>query len=260
MASIIHFQNGAGDKQAEVRALINERPLTIHVLGGQDYTIMRTPDHDLELATGFLFSEGVVDRFDEILMLDQCPSGPDRIQVRLHGARKMPRRSLHLISSCGLCGREDIEKLVHGLEPVTDDFTVRAEYLYVLPRAVLARQALFQQTGGSHAAALFEAEGDILILREDVGRHNALDKVLGHALARKISFKGKGIYLSGRASLEMIVKAARAQIAVVAAASAPTALAVELAQRVGITLCGFVRGQEIAVYSHDRRIQPGKGR
>lgn len=255
LTSVIHFQCGHEQKQAEVRALVNERPLTIHVLGGEQYTIMRTPDHDRELAVGFLFTEGVIDNFEEIIMLEQCPHSPDRIRVRLRREREMPRRSLHLTSSCGLCGRQDVDKLVRNLELLTDDVKVRAERLYALPGMVMECQTLFQQTGGSHAAALFDAEANILILREDIGRHNALDKVLGHALAVKIPFQSKGLFLSGRASLEMIIKAARARVTLVAAASAPSALAVELALRLGITLCGFVRGREITVYSHDRRIQ-----
>lgn len=254
---IIHFQSGATQKQSEVRSLISERLLTIHLLGGEQYTTMRTPGHDQELAVGFLFTEGVIESLEDIVLLEQCPRSPDRIQVRLRRERKAARRAMPMTSSCGLCGHPDIEQLTRSLEPIIDDLQVFASQLYSLPVLVLEQQTLFQQTGGSHAAALFDAAGNILVLREDIGRHNALDKVLGCALARSISFAGKGLYLSGRVSIEMIIKAARARVALVAAASAPSALAVELAAGVGITLCGFVRGQEIAVYSHERRIQSG---
>ncbi|MCL5270618.1 MAG: formate dehydrogenase accessory sulfurtransferase FdhD, partial [bacterium] len=275
LTTVTHMQRGAALPQIDARVLVNEAPLTIDVRFGipparrgdgradakacRRFVIMRTPGQDAELAAGFLFTDGA----EDIFRLEQRPRRPgpgrqsDRVAVWLRRRRGIPRRTLLLASSCGLCGRAGIAKLVRGLEPATDALHVRAERLYALPGLVMERQILFRQTGGSHAAALFDAEGNVLVLCEDIGRHNALDKALGHALGRRMPLAGKGIYLSGRASLEMIVKAARARVALVAAASAPSALAAELALRLGITLCGFVRGREITIYSRADRILGG---
>jgi FdhD protein len=256
-APIVHFRRGASQRDTALRTLITERPLAIEVRGGNRYTLMRTPGHDRELAIGFLFTEGIIDGLDDILLLEDCPDNPDLLRVRLRNEKELPQRSLHLSSSCGLCGHQEIEALVAGLGEITSDATVPAALLHVLPATVLERQGLFRRTGGAHAAALFDREGHILALREDIGRHNALDKVLGKALIGNLPFEHRGIFLSGRASLEMIIKAARARAIVVASAKAPSALAVELSRRVGITLCGFVRGDEFAVFSHERRIRGG---
>jgi FdhD protein len=132
---------------------------------------------------------------------------------------------------------------------------VDLEVVYRVPRALRARQALFERTGGCHAAALFDERGEILVLGEDLGRHSALDKVLGHALRTGVPTQGEGVILSGRTSLEMIVKAARAGVGLVLAISAPSDAAVDAAARLGITLCGFARGDEVAVYTHERRLR-----
>jgi len=252
--SIVHYQRGAPGKRDAVRTLIDERLLTLEVSGGGSYSLMRTPGRDRELAVGFLFTEGIIDTLDDILTLEECLDNHDLIRVRVRQAKELPGRSLRLMSSCGLCGHPQIDELVAGLGTVAEGGMLHAEHLYALPAAVLERQGLFRQTGGAHAAALFDMEGRVMVVREDIGRHNALDKALGHALFERFSCDSLGIYLSGRASLEMIVKAAQARAVVVASAKAPSALAAEVAERTGMTLCGFVRGREFAVYCHERRI------
>lgn len=234
-------------------AVIMERPLTVEV-DGATYTLLRTPGSDRELAVGFLFTEGLITRVSDILMLQECPDSPDVINVKTSSPGNKPPRSLMITSSCGLCGREDIGALVAALGCVESSWRVPLRTLYTLPAAVRALQPLFAQTGGAHASALFDATGRVLCVKEDVGRHNGLDKLIGHALLRNLPLNNLGVFLSGRTSLELITKAARARIPVLAAVGAPTAIAAEAADRLGITLCGFLREERISVYAHGERI------
>jgi FdhD protein len=265
-ATVIHWRLLDGRPQGrepQGRQLIAEEPLTMEVVGAGagGYTIMRTPGHDRELVVGFLFSEGMIRGATEVKALVECPENPNLISVRLAGGEvpgtgPAPVRSLPVGSACGLCGRAGVEELVAGLPAVKADFKVPVDVFGGLPLLLRARQEIFQATGAGHAAALFDAEGRLLVLREDLGRHNAFDKILGHALLTGMATADKGVLLSGRVSLEMVAKAARAGIPVVAAISAATAAAVEAAERLGICLCGFVRGDEVTVYTHPERIEP----
>jgi FdhD protein len=234
-------------------AVIQERPLRIEV-DGAAYTLLRTPGADRELVAGFLFTEGIIARAEDILLLSECPDSPDAILVRTANPGEKPRRSLLITSSCGMCGRDDIPALVAALGRVTGDFQIPLATIYRVPATVRARQQLFAATGGAHAAAVFAADGSVSFVKEDVGRHNALDKLIGHALLRGIALDGMGLFLSGRTSLEMIAKAARARIPLVAAVGAPTTAAIDAAGPCGITLCGFLRDDRISVYSHVERI------
>ena len=257
--AIVHFRRGLPKRAVEERLLIEERPLTIDVVGTGQFTIMRTPGFEEELITGFLFSEGLIDRVEQVLLVDECPSSPDQYRVRITSEKQnKSRRNLTVSSSCGLCGRTDLGELVKHLGVVSEGIEVEKDVLYRLPKLVAPQQTLFAKTGGSHAAALFASDGKIILVREDLGRHNALDKVVGSALLTDLPLADKGIFLSGRASLEMVLKAARSRIALVAAVSAPSSRAVEAAKQFGITLCGFVRGEEFAVYCHDWRIHDGE--
>ena len=233
--------------------VIQERPLTLDV-NGTTYTLLRTPGTDRELAVGFLFTEGLIARLDDILLLGECPDSPDAINIKISDTRVQPRRSLLITSSCGLCGREDIQAMVDALGRVESAFQIPLATVYLLPATVRQLQPLFDATGGAHASALFDATGRILGVKEDVGRHNALDKLIGHALLRALPLNNLGVFLSGRTSLELITKAARARIPLLAAVGAPTATAVEAADRLGITLCGFLRDERISVYSQGGRI------
>lgn len=241
------------------RTLAQEAPLVIRVNAGRDYTLMRTPGDDGELVTGFLLTEQFIDGLTDLLELRQEPRTPNLVEVQVAGkGRPAPDRTLLVGSSCGLCGRTDIPELLAGLAPVAEGFAIAPDVLYRVPGLVREQQALFRATGATHAAALFDADGKVLAMREDIGRHCAFDKLIGHALQARLPLAQCGAFLSGRVSIEMIVKAARAGISLVAAVSAPTAAAVEAAERLGITLCGFARGEEFTVYAREDRIAAGR--
>ncbi len=234
--------------------VVIERPLKIEV-NESSYTLLRTPGADRELCVGFLFTEGLIEKLGDILILRQCPDSADSLTVKVSDTREKPSRSMLITSSCGLCGREDIEAMVDALGRVESSLQVSPEMMYRLPETVRARQELFDLTGGAHASAFFDEDGNILGVKEDVGRHNALDKLIGQAIMQELPMNSSGVFLSGRTSLEMIVKAARARIPVVAAVGAPTEIAAEAAERLGITLCGFLRDQRLSVYTHGWRIR-----
>ncbi|MCX6996909.1 MAG: formate dehydrogenase accessory sulfurtransferase FdhD [Kiritimatiellaeota bacterium] len=239
-------------------AVILERPLSV-VVDDTTYTLLCTPGADRELVVGFLFTEGLITKLSDILLLRECPESPDVITVKTANAQDKPRRTLLITSSCGLCGREDLDAMVAALGRVESPWRVSVATVYRVPAAVRARQPLFDLTGGAHAAAFFDAAGQVLCAKEDVGRHHALDKLIGHALLRGRALGDVGVFLSGRTSLELIVKAARARLPVVAAVGAPTAAAVETADRLGITLCGFLRDEQLSVYTHGWRVAELKG-
>lgn len=248
-----------GDIPAEARKssatdpVIVERPLSIEV-NGSIYTFLRTPGADRELAVGFLFTEGLIMTPGDILMLAECADAADRIRVKIAGdPGDRPRRTLLITSSCGMCGMPDVDAVVAALDEIKRPIRVSVETLYAIPSGVRTLQPLFKATGGAHAAALFDIEGKIVSVREDVGRHNALDKLIGHALLRGISMTETGVFLSGRTSLEMVAKAARARLSLIAAVGAPTSAAIDAAARLGITLCGFLRAGRISVYTHAKR-------
>jgi FdhD protein len=229
---------------------------------------MRTPGHDLELAAGFLLTEGIIRQRSDLHGLLHCPDveKPEEREnvVRAELATSVPvdlprlERHFYTSSSCGVCGKTSIEA-VHAAacpELPTTGPHIAAEVVHQLPERQRAAQALFEQTGGLHAAALFSAEGEMLLLREDVGRHNALDKLIGAALLEEwLPLHQHILLVSGRASFELVQKAAVAGIAVLAAVGAPSSLAVQAATNFGMTLLGFVRQQRYNIYSHAWRIQ-----
>lgn len=212
----------------------------------------------LALAAGFLFAEGVIDRIDDIAEMAACPESPDLLRVRLAdpARARTNRRGALVASSCGVCGSvESAGDLAHGLSAVPDSLRLSAHDVQQMMAAMESRQYLFNTTGGTHAAALFSAQHEVLATAEDLGRHNALDKVIGQCLLRRRPTAGSSVVLSSRVSLEMIVKAARAGIEFVAAVSAPTSLAIDCAQRLGITLCGFVRNGRLTAFTHPHRLR-----
>ena len=254
--SVTSYTRVPPGRQARTRTVAQEAPLVIHVNGATDYSLMRSPGQDRELTIGFLFTEHLIDQMADIHMLRECQDTPNLVEVTTaNPGQWRADRTLLVSSSCGLCGRTDIPALIAGLEPLGAGVRVYPDVLFRVPGVVREQQKLFQATGATHAAAIFDPEGRVLVLREDVGRHCALDKVIGHALLHGIPMAGCGVFLSGRASLEMIIKAVRARFSVVAAVSAPTGAAIDAAQRLGVTLCGFVRGDEITVYTREDRIQ-----
>jgi len=249
--------------------LAAEEPLEIRVGGRSLAVTMRTPGHDVELAAGFLVSEGVVTAADHVVAARYCAGATDEglntynvLDVTL--ARHVPapdpslERSFYTTSSCGLCGKASIDAVrTHSHWTVdADGLVLPADLLATFPDRLREHQDVFDRTGGLHAAALFDgATGELLVLREDVGRHNAVDKVVGWALTGgRLPLRGTVLMVSGRASFELTQKALMAGIPVLAAVSAPSSLAADLAQESGITLVGFLRGSSMVVYSRPERV------
>ena len=242
-----------------------ESPLELRVEGRPVAVAMRTPGHDDELAVGFLVSESVVRRRTDLFEITTCPSQADGgrvVDVLLARPEEVDFQSLtrHVFSasSCGICGKAAAEAIFHHFPPLpaVSEAWVDPGVVFVLPERLRQAQAAFARTGGLHASALFSAGGDLRLLREDVGRHNALDKVLGASvLADNWPLDHSILVLSGRVSFELMQKSLAARIPVVVAISAPSSLAVEFAQASGQTLCGFVRDGRMNVYSHPERLR-----
>lgn len=243
-----------------------EEPLDIRLHGRSFAVIMRTPGEDRALAAGFLLSERIIHSADDIGAIEHCRH-PDEtkahhvVDVYLVGdaAARVPRllearRQFIANSSCGVCGRATIDELAAGIAPLAAGAPVHVDVIRGLPDRLRARQATFDETGGLHGAALFAADGTPIASAEDVGRHNAVDKVFGSLLIGGRSLNPTVLMVSGRVSFEIVQKAWLAGVPVVAAVSAPTSLAVELAEQAGISLLGFVRGESLNIYSHDSRI------
>lgn len=249
--------------------VVCEEPLEIRIGGVPVVVVMRTPGHDEELAMGFLATEGVVTGPDALRSVRHCTivEDPDAegnvMQVTLRDGVEVDwarlRRNLYSSSSCGLCGKASIDQIMLRCDPLDDDVRIPVARLYELPALLQAAQTVFARTGGLHAAGLFRAEGEALVVREDVGRHNAVDKVVGWALARGgLPLRGHVLMVSGRVSYEITQKAVAAGIPIIAAVSAPSSLAVDLAARAGLTLVAFLRGQRLGVYAHAERIVAGE--
>jgi FdhD protein len=227
---------------------------------------MRTPGHDEDLAVGFLFTEGIIHArgdVQEVVARGQRATDGLINVVRVELAPgvevdfKRLERNFYMTSSCGVCGKASIEAVaVQGQYDVGGaEFRMTGAALGRLPAALKTKQAVFEQTGGLHASGLFDASGEIVALREDVGRHNALDKLIGHELMRgEVPLKNRGVIVSGRASFELMQKAKMAGVPLVAAVGAPSSLAVELAREFGITLLGFLKSDRFNVYSRPDRI------
>jgi FdhD protein len=211
----------------------------------------------LALAAGFMFTEGLISGIADIEKMEICASDPSIVQVQLGNpaAVEVRRKDVVMGSSCGVCGeRESVENVVGSLRPVARTIRLNSAQFSQLMDAMRELQQVFGMTGGAHAAAVFDRHARILAVAEDLGRHNALDKVIGKCLLTKKDLSGCGVLLSSRMSLEMISKAARAGFEVVAAVSAPTSLAIDIGDRFGLTLCGFVRGGRATIYCHPERI------
>jgi FdhD protein len=251
-----------------------EEPMEIRLSAGtQIRTVavtMRTPGADFELAAGFLFAEGIVRDPEEILQISYCTgSGPggatsyNTVTVELRGSALPPlegmERHFYVNSACGVCGKASLQNLLErGCRPLGDAkdlLRITPARLLSLPRSLREAQRVFQSTGGLHAAALFDLEGNLLALREDVGRHNAMDKLLGWAfLGQGLPLKEKVVLVSGRASFELLQKAVAAEVPIFCAVSAPSSLAVEVAREFGVTLVGFLREDRFNVYSVPERV------
>jgi FdhD protein len=229
---------------------------------------MRTPGHDFDLAAGFLYTEGLIKSSDDIGAIAYCededievPNLQNIINVHLTNGQVLDeqkgwQRNFHANASCGLCGKMTIESVKQEIPPITSEVQIDSSVFYLLNDQLRSAQSVFEATGGLHAAGLFDERGELQIIREDIGRHNAVDKVIGQALlVEQLPLDRHILMVSGRASFEIIQKALFARIPVIAAVSAASSLAVELAQEGEVTLIGFMRGKGMTVYSHPDRIR-----
>lgn len=255
---------GARDTRADMLAV--EEPLEIRI-GGEPLTVtMRTPGDDIDLAAGFLFSEGVVTGAAGLSAIRICgsrgPAGGEanvaEVQLAGEAGAALPRRRFLTTSACGICGKDSIDSVRTraAYDVSADDVPVDPTVLLGMPDRLREAQRVFARTGGLHAAGLFTSGGELIVIREDVGRHNAVDKVIGWALrAGRVPLHGCVLVLSGRASFELVQKALMAGVPVLAAVSAPSSLAAGLADESGITLAGFVRGSAMNIYARADRIR-----
>jgi len=270
---VIKISGDTDEKTSDALAI--EEPLEIRLEYGpahnrkvQNVSVtMRTPGNDAELAAGFLFTEGIVKNIEDIITIEHCfiacaENKENVIQVKLADGimpnLRNTERNFYTTSSCGVCGKGSIAAIrtVSAFTNQKDDqLTISHELLYQLPGILQQHQEVFADTGGLHASALFSANGELLLVREDVGRHNALDKLIGAALNKNwLPLNRQILLLSGRASFELVQKAAMAGINIIASVGAPSSLAVELAQEFNITLAGFLRGRRFNIYTAAYRI------
>jgi FdhD protein len=256
-------RRGPGGSIDDKDQIVVEEPLEIRIGGESLVVTMRTPGDDLDLAAGFFYSEGIIASMDDVDGIghanDVGSNGGNVVVVTPRAGRDLSiahaRRVIRASAACGLCGVENIAAVRRRTSIVVDDLTVPLAVVSALPAAIRAAQPVFNVTGALHAVGLFRADGALLVVKEDVGRHNAVDKVIGHCLrAGARSLAGTVMMFSGRAGFEIVQKAAIARVPVVCAVSAPSSLAVDLAREVGVTLVGFVRGNSVNVYSHPERI------
>ncbi|MBL4576802.1 MAG: formate dehydrogenase accessory sulfurtransferase FdhD [Opitutaceae bacterium] len=242
-----------------------EEPLEIRIDGKSFAVVMRTPGHDRELAAGFLWSEAIIRSRDDILDMIRCGKegeSPNEnvLDIILANPEALDWekliRNTFTSSSCGICSKASIDAIHQKFSPVQNNyFQVSRETIYSLPEKLRAKQRMFEQTGGLHASALFDKTGQLNVLREDVGRHNALDKVIGSSFFRnELPLENQILLVSGRVSFELMQKALSCQIPVIVAISAPSSLAVQFAKESGQTLIGFLRGEKMNVYSGHSRI------
>ena len=261
---LMRMADGRLEKASDRVAI--ETPLEVRLNGHPFAVIMRTPGDDADLAAGFLFSEGVIRSSDDVQRID-LPDGSDALNVVLGRSRAeiLPdllgmRRNVVQNSSCGLCGRRSLESLEIDRAPLEVHWHLDASVVSGFPAALRQAQRAFDETGGLHAAGLFDLAGRLLLSAEDVGRHNAVDKLLGRMLmTSQLPLADSALFVSGRSSFEIVQKAFLGGIPLLAAVSAPSSFAVDLAHRTGVTLLGFVRGDRFNVYAHPSRVSQPTG-
>lgn len=255
--------NATQKAQHRTDVLAVEEPLEIRVRGRSLAVTMRTPGHDRELAAGFLFTERVIRERKHLVDIRPCRASPEpqnSLDVFLRSGLEVDfnqlTRHVFASSSCGLCGKASIDAVKQHFPAVASTLAVSAKILSQLPDRMKRAQKTFAQTGGLHAAAIFDAKGKLIVLREDIGRHNAVDKVIGWGfLGSKLRFDSHILLVSGRASFEILQKSLAARIPIICAVSAPSSLAVKFAHESGQTLIGFLRDKAMNVYTHPERIR-----
>ncbi|MDP6438034.1 MAG: formate dehydrogenase accessory sulfurtransferase FdhD [Candidatus Brocadiia bacterium] len=231
-----------------------EAPVTIEVQGAGAYTLLCSPTNVRALAVGFLLGEGMIEGLDDIFLLEECEETPGLVRVKVKNVAGAKDRNLLIVSSCGLCGSESVDEMLRRLPGVGESLRVPGSMLCDLSESLRRRQVVFSESGCTHAAGVFTSDGEIISFAEDIGRHNALDKAIGKCLLARRRSTGCGVALTGRVSVEMVVKCARAGIELMSAVSAPTSLALDAARRSKITLCGFVREGRATVYTCPERV------
>ncbi|MCU0356433.1 MAG: formate dehydrogenase accessory sulfurtransferase FdhD [Cyclobacteriaceae bacterium] len=263
--------SGQAEKTSDLVAV--EEPLEIRLGFGPEKerqqvavsVTMRTPGHDFELASGFLFTEGIIEKYDQVASIRYCENLGRQEEkenvVRVELKPDVPvdlkklQRNFYTTSSCGVCGKASIDAVHQQCAFISPGWTVSADIIHLLPDSLRKQQNVFEHTGGLHACGLFHGDGKLELLREDVGRHNALDKVIGAMLAsNRLPLSDCLLLVSGRASFELVQKAAMAGMPMLAAIGAPSSLAVQLADACGMTLIGFLRDKKFNCYSHPARI------
>jgi FdhD protein len=259
LTSVEQWQDGAITRVQDYLAV--EEPLEIRIGKTPISVTMRTPGQDLELTAGFLFTEGIIASRSEIKKLEPvAPAKANTVMADLEKegstASAELQRNFFAASSCGICGKATIESIrARGVKAPNAQFTINADMLCALPEKLRESQAVFGRTGGLHAAALFDVSGERLVEREDIGRHNAVDKVIGWALLNdRLPLSQCVLMVSGRGGFEIIQKALVGGIPVLASVSAPSSLAVQMARELGMTLVGFLRGRRFVIYSGAQRI------
>lgn len=263
LTSVEEWQDGVVSRVQDYLAV--EEPLEIRLGETPISVTMRTPGHDLELAAGFLFTEGIISSWEELKSIGAVVSATAGNTVSAELARdgsavpEQLQRNFFAASSCGICGKASIDAVrVRGISRPNSDFRVEANVLCQLPEKLRESQAVFGRTGGLHAAAAFSSSGKLVVLREDIGRHNAVDKVIGWSLENKrIPLSDCALMVSGRGGFEIVQKALVAGVPVLASVSAPSSLAVQMARELGMTLAGFLRGRRFVIYSGAERITHG---
>jgi FdhD protein len=258
---IVVRMDSSGDSSASDSVVVEE-PMEIRLDGESLVVTMRTPGDDFDLAAGFMLTDGWIASFAEVGTLAYCaderdPGLRNTVDVRLVGpapTRVRATRNSWANSSCGLCGKATLESIRQDSEPIVSDFRVSREVIVRLPETLSEHQGNFRMTGGIHAAGLFDAQGRPLVVREDIGRHNAADKAIGALLRSGRLSDAAILVVSGRLGFEIAQKALMARIPVVASVSAPSSLAIGLAREFGITTIGFLRGECMNIYSHAERV------
>ena len=248
-------------RQSRADAVVQEEPLEIRLHATAVHTTMRTSGHDFELAVGWCYAEGLIDSFEQIQKVSYCVTNKleqrfNVVNIKLRTAPKqiIPKRLGLSTSACGICGKAQLEALETHCTRLQNQFEISPELLYALPDKLRSAQKIFDTTGGLHAAGLFSNQGELLCLREDIGRHNAVDKLIGWALMQNQALENTILLVSSRTGFEIAQKSIRAKIPILASISAPSSLAVETAKRFNQTLIGFLRQNRMNVYAGSERI------
>ena len=257
---VTRWESGSIDERRD--ELADEEPLEIRVRGRAISITMRTPGNDDELAAGFLLSEAIVSHRADILRIEPCAKNEFGNTIDVLLAPEVPvdfaRLTRHVFasSSCGICGKATTDSIMQEVSPIESPVSIDAKLIAQMPAIMHEQQQTFHRTGGLHAAALFDANGKLIVLREDVGRHNAVDKVIGHALMNAlVPLEQHVLLVSGRSSFEIMQKSLVARIPIVAAVSAPSSLAAKFADRSGQTLIGFLREGRMNIYTNRFRVR-----